>query len=86
MFLFNIKVDEKWKTVIVDWLAEDRLSVCLVSEKWKVCDRVYCQTYGSCETYKALIYHEEPDDSYQEHEFVLRKICGLYVNHLSFEN
>jgi hypothetical protein len=76
-------MDEKWKTVIVDLLAEDRLSFCLVSEKWKFDDRVYCPTYGSCKTHKALISHEEPDDSYQECGFVLQKNCGLYVYHLT---
>lgn len=40
-------MDEKWKTVIVDLLAEYKLSFCLVCEKWKVDDRVYCSTYGS---------------------------------------
>ena len=66
--------------MIVDLLTENGLSVCLVSERWIIDDRVYYPIHGSYKTHKALISHEEPDDSYKEYEFVLRKICGLYLN------
>ena len=69
---------EHFKTIIVDLVTENGLSVCLVSEKWLVEDRVFYPTYGNYKNHKALLSHEEPSDSYEEYEFVLRKICGLY--------
>jgi hypothetical protein len=72
-------MEQKWKTVIVDLLTENGLSVCLVSERWIVDDRVYYPTYGSYKNHKALMSHEEPDDSYREYEFKLRKVCSVYL-------
>ena len=65
------------------FVAEDMLSVCLVSERWIVDDRVYYPTHASYKTHEDLISQEEPDDLYQEYEFALRKICGLYRNQLT---
>jgi len=73
-------MDQKWKTVIVDLLTEDMLSVCLASERWIIDDRFYSPTYGPYETHKPLISQAEPDDSYQEYEFVHRvAVCILII-------
>ena len=42
------------KTIIVDLVTENGLSVCLVSEKWLVEDRVFYPTYGNYKNHKAL--------------------------------
>ena len=75
-------MDQRWKTVIVDFLTEDVLSVCLVSERWNGDYRVYYSIHMSYKIHKDLISYEEPGDTVPR-VCVLLKICGLYRYHLT---
>lgn len=70
-----------WKTLIVDLKTKDGQSVCIVSERWihpwKHSDvLLYPTKHTPAKTEKAVREHEEPNDTYEEFEFVTRKICG----------
>ena len=71
--------EKKWKTLIVDLITGDGLSVCIVSERWVKPKYVFYQNYSGFKTANAVKKHKVPNDSYTTFKYQTRKICGVYL-------
>ncbi len=68
--------EDEWKYLVVDLKTTNGLEVCTVSERWCIGSVVLYPPYTGKKLDSALRSHETPSSTYDEYDYVKRKVCG----------